>query len=443
MSGKKSSGNKKRIFMFIGVMIICVTVCMCAVLAAAFSLITEGVYEFPDESQSQAAPLGEPEEIFALLTRAKENSADTSRTRVSRYYELSVDDDTIETSGGQNEASLLKYVKNDLLSLAAELYPENREGSFGDGFIPCPEIRTEKAYYDEISCAVGKDENGETVDTDKYFINLSVGNDALSKQTANGEIAEKMKEALAEQCKITSENIGLREYSIEAAVNIGSKNFEYITVSKAYHVTLDAEFVGSLSSFGKKEISFDFSVTEKYEYSHVGIAFTEDTVSVASGKSEELSVNAVINDDAEYSVSFASSNENIASVDEMGFVTGVSDSAEPVEITVTLDYLGNTYTDTCLVKVGTAVEKIKISASRAQLAVGESVSLSAKVKPSDATDKGIIWISENESVATVSEDGTVIGVSAGEAVIIAVSNDGHFRESCTVTVSDNVGGGKK
>ena len=54
--------------------------------------------------------------------------------------------------------------------------------------------------------------------------------------------------------------------------------------------------------------------------------------------------------------------------------------------------------------------------------------------PSDATEKGVIWTSSNESVAKVNCAGEVTGVSPGTATITAVSVDGGFSTNCTVTV---------
>ena len=57
--------------------------------------------------------------------------------------------------------------------------------------------------------------------------------------------------------------------------------------------------------------------------------------------------------------------------------------------------------------------------------------LTATVEPSNATDK-ITWSSSDESIATVSEDGTVTGVAIGTATITARCGD--IDEYCLITV---------
>lgn len=79
------------------------------------------------------------------------------------------------------------------------------------------------------------------------------------------------------------------------------------------------------------------------------------------------------------------------------------------------------------------VEGVNISSSSESLYVGDSVNLSAEVYPSNATDRGITWYSDNTSVAKVSDYGRVEAVSSGQATITAKSNNGHTA-SCIITV---------
>lgn len=80
-----------------------------------------------------------------------------------------------------------------------------------------------------------------------------------------------------------------------------------------------------------------------------------------------------------------------------------------------------------------AVTGITLSETSKKLTVGEAFALTATVEPADATDKNIVWTSENTEIATV-DDGNVIGVASGTTEIKATTRDGGKTATCTVTV---------
>ncbi len=82
---------------------------------------------------------------------------------------------------------------------------------------------------------------------------------------------------------------------------------------------------------------------------------------------------------------------------------------------------------------GVPAESIYLNYEELILFVGESKTITAKVLPEDTTDKTITWISDNETIATVSIDGTVTAVSVGIANITAAC--GNATATCKVTVN--------
>ena len=55
--------------------------------------------------------------------------------------------------------------------------------------------------------------------------------------------------------------------------------------------------------------------------------------------------------------------------------------------------------------------------------------------PSDATDRRVVWTSDNEAVLTVSADGVLTPLKAGNARVTARSANGGFQATCQVTVT--------
>ena len=84
-------------------------------------------------------------------------------------------------------------------------------------------------------------------------------------------------------------------------------------------------------------------------------------------------------------------------------------------------------------------QSIVLSAESLDLHCGERATLSASVLPETVTVPGIVYLSSDPSVASVSADGTVTAQKRGTAVITAASVDGGASETCTVTVSFTVG----
>ena len=81
-----------------------------------------------------------------------------------------------------------------------------------------------------------------------------------------------------------------------------------------------------------------------------------------------------------------------------------------------------------------SVTGITLNTNSTSVQVGSTVSLTASVAPSNATNKGVSWTTSNSSIATVS-DGVVTGVSEGTATITATTSDGGFTATCDVTVT--------
>lgn len=65
---------------------------------------------------------------------------------------------------------------------------------------------------------------------------------------------------------------------------------------------------------------------------------------------------------------------------------------------------------------------------------GSARYLSARLFPSDATNKTVTWHSKNPKIATVDQNGTVKPVSTGMTEITAVTEDGGYEGKCFVTV---------
>ena len=134
---------------------------------------------------------------------------------------------------------------------------------------------------------------------------------------------------------------------------------------------------------------------------------------------------------ADKSVTWSSSNESVATVEQNGKISAVGVG----EATITAK--AGDKTATCKVTVtaaAVAVTSVALDNTTLALTVGDAaVQLTATVAPDNATDKTVTWSSDKTSVATVDATGKVTAVAAGTATITATAGD--KTATCTVTVT--------
>ncbi len=80
------------------------------------------------------------------------------------------------------------------------------------------------------------------------------------------------------------------------------------------------------------------------------------------------------------------------------------------------------------------VTGVSLDVSSLNLKVGGTKTLAATILPKEATDKTVTWSSSDEKVATVTSDGKVTAIAAGNATIKASTNDGDKVALCDLIV---------
>ncbi len=101
------------------------------------------------------------------------------------------------------------------------------------------------------------------------------------------------------------------------------------------------------------------------------------------------------------------------------------------------DYAGNASTYRVFLKTepATEVESITLNTNELTLIKNNKAQLVAGVQPTNLLDRSVIWVSTDEEVATVDQNGVVTGVGVGDCIIgaFAAAND-EFLDICFVSV---------
>ena len=133
-------------------------------------------------------------------------------------------------------------------------------------------------------------------------------------------------------------------------------------------------------------------------------------------------------------LAWSSSDPSIVTVSQQGVVTGVRPGAAVITAAAKD---GSGRSATCKITVRSVmVSSIAMTPASKSMYAGDSDTLKAAVLPGDATNQEVIWSSSNASIATVSQTGKVIAVSAGTATVTATAKDGSGKKAtCAVTVA--------
>lgn len=159
-----------------------------------------------------------------------------------------------------------------------------------------------------------------------------------------------------------------------------------------------------------------------------------DNLDVKLNDGNETTVEATVSpaDATDVKVSYASTDEAVATVDKDGRVQVLQPGECDIVTTLTQEDKKVVEKKTHI-KAYYEVEGITLDKTEGILTAGNTVALNATVLPEEIADETIVtWTSSDEKVATVDENGKVTAIAAGEATITA--NAGEKSTTYKLTV---------
>ena len=160
------------------------------------------------------------------------------------------------------------------------------------------------------------------------------------------------------------------------------------------------------------------------------ILFDESTISLPINERTQLTPHIFPDDNDELpSLSWESDNENILTVDDNGFVTGIS--AGTATVTVSSEYC----TASCDVTIYIPIESISIINGVSELKLQQQLKLQATILPEDTTeDTSILWESSDNNIISIDDSGLITAKAPGIATISATTTT-NLKDSISIVVS--------
>lgn len=257
----------------------------------------------------------------------------------------------------------------------------------------------------------------------------------------------------------------IAEAASKLTIEWTSSDEEVVTVNATGLITAVGAGEADVTA-SAKDVNISSTTHVKVVITPTGVEAPEALELVTNGEnSKNLDAKIVPEDATEVKLTYTSSDESVATVDENGLVTAVADGectittyvvadapataetatqetaavvtdeekptgGENSEAVATPDNLDAAFgvvpeglSATTKVTVSTKAEKIELDKTEGILNVGNTVTITATVAPEEATNPAVTWSSSDESVATVDETGKVTAVAVGNATITATSKD--------------------
>ena len=204
--------------------------------------------------------------------------------------------------------------------------------------------------------------------------------------------------------------------------------------------TVDATGVVVAVSAGEADITASVTDSEMSAVCKVTVKVAAkditvpDNLDVKLNDGNETSVEATVSpaDATDVKVSYASTDEAVATVDKDGRVQVLQPGE--CDIVTTLTQEGEKAAEKKThIKAYYEVEDITLDKTEGILTAGNTVILNTAVLPEGAADETTVtWTSSDEKIATVDENGKVTAIAAGEATITAAAGEKNATYKLTV-----------
>ncbi len=163
------------------------------------------------------------------------------------------------------------------------------------------------------------------------------------------------------------------------------------------------------------------------------ISMQSKEIDIYQGASAAIGISYTPADATDVNVKWTSSDTTVIQI-----INGTAVAMKPGKATVTASC--GMIKDNCLVNVYAHLTGIELDKQSLSLIKGNSGTLKATLSPKGISEEDSVteWVSSDESVAKVSQDGLVTALKSGTCVITVYSKDKKFNSKCNVSVTNPV-----
>ena len=287
-------------------------------------------------------------------------------------------------------------------------------------------------YYDVI-CASSNVSNYNTIDGNSVTVvhNYKDGWDKICNQIRYFNSNDPSYSSVIYNTAVIMDTIGQIAFKRVMNKYFDDSINEY-NVSNDYNKFMTFMQIIQLNTTSNKWIKLKSNYEFLYNKFVVNINTENTTLNIVKGKSYNIFYDVSFNSTThpDFSVSFSSTNDNIASVDSNGKITANNIGSVKVYVNV-----GNQYKVINLNVVESGVTSISLNKTNYTF---NSLNSYCKLTPTfnSSLDNNIVkWTSSNEDIAKVDSNGYIIPQGNGTATITATTTDGtNLSAKCNITV---------
>ena len=310
---------------------------------------------------------------------------------------------------------------------------------------PDPETSTETDFTWDV-----KDKNIAKVDDKGSITGVSAGETIVTVKTSKGGMeivyvtvydkAEGMTLSHSEVTIVKGETFTLKP--IFTPSNVTNKNVTWTSLNeKVATISKDGKIkalkggttvITAVSEDGGYFDTCVVTVTERI----TSVKLNESNLVLGVGKTYKLKATVKSNSASNPKVKWTTSNKKIVKVSKNGNLRGMKVGTATITVKVTD---GTNKKATCKVRVVRPATKVTLNKKVLNIVVGQTGTLKATIKPSNATLKTVTWSSADSTIAEVDQDGTIFGLSLGQTKVTATAKDNSGKKaSCYVNVIEEI-----